>query len=81
MWWVTSPSADPDPDRTPGLEPGGGVPPGETPPAEASTTSGASGHQPSLPSERSNKVVYGVVVGVVALTVLMLLAYAAGVWG
>jgi hypothetical protein len=28
--------ADPDPDTTPGLDPGGG-PPGETPPAEGST--------------------------------------------
>ena len=43
---MTSP--DPEPRRTPGLEPGGGVPPGETPPAEASGTSGISHPQPEL---------------------------------
>ncbi|WP_069812243.1 DUF6480 family protein [Streptomyces sp. TP-A0874] len=31
-------SSDPDPKRLPGLDQGGGVPPGDTPPAEGSTS-------------------------------------------
>jgi hypothetical protein len=40
---------DPDPQDTPGLEPGGGVRPGDTPPGEASTTEGVS-HNEAAPA-------------------------------
>nr|WP_297426374.1 DUF6480 family protein [uncultured Actinotalea sp.] len=73
--------ADPDPDTTVGLEPGGGVAPGDTPPGEASTTPGTTRHQPDLPSERSNKVVYGVIVALVLVGALYFLGYAVGLFG
>lgn len=61
---------DPDPDQTPGLEPGGGVPPGETPPAESST-SGLS--HPEDPPGRSITPAALVAISIVVLLVLAFL--------
>lgn len=72
---------DPDPETTTGLEPGGGVPPGETPPGEASTTSGVTRQQPDLPSGRTNALVYGLVLALVAVVVLLFVGYALGLAG
>ncbi|WP_309117415.1 DUF6480 family protein [Saccharothrix sp.] len=49
---MTATPPDPDPARTPGLEPGGGVAPGDTPP-ESAQTSGLSHHEPK-PSRARN---------------------------
>ena len=75
---MTSKPTDPDPDNTPGLEPGNGVMPGDTPPVEAST-SGVSHREPKLPSSGANKAVYLGILVVVALVVVMLVGYALGV--
>lgn len=77
---MTSPSTDPQPEQTPGLEPGGGVAPGDTPPGEAST-SGVTNEQPDLPSARANAGVYVGILAVVALVVVMLVGYAVGLIG
>lgn len=70
---------DPEPDRTP-TEPGGGVSPGATPPAETSATAGLGEKQPDLPSRRTNALVYGIIVAVVLLVALLFVGYAVGLF-
>ena len=77
---MTAKPTDPDPENTPGLESGGGVNPGDTPPGEAST-SGNTFREPKLPSERTNKAVYVGILVVVALVLVMLVGYAVGIGG
>ncbi|KNB54075.1 DUF6480 family protein [Streptomyces caatingaensis] len=70
---MTFANPDPDPERTPGLEPGGGVPPGETPPGEDSTA-GAGPRETYNPTRGWAKgplLAIGVLVVVFALTVIV----------
>ncbi|MBW4716753.1 DUF6480 family protein [Saccharothrix obliqua] len=58
---------DPDPARTPGLEPGGGVAPGDTPP-DSGQTSGLSHPQP-MPSRKAPIITF-IAIGVATLLVV-----------
>ncbi len=58
---------EPDPDRTPGLEPRGSAPPGETPPDAASAT-GAVSHK-STPSAQGTKWLWIAGIAVIVLLV------------
>lgn len=73
-----APSPDPDPATTPGLEPGGGVAPGDTPPGESST-SGVSDRQPSTGSRGANWGAYLVIGVTVAFALLFFVGYAIGI--
>jgi Family of unknown function (DUF6480) len=66
---------DPQPETTPGLEPGGSVTPGDTPPGESST-SATNYREPDLPSERTNwAVIGGIALVVVIVAVLLVVRY------
>ncbi|HYY12127.1 MAG TPA: DUF6480 family protein [Kineosporiaceae bacterium] len=69
--WRADPP-DPQPESTVGLAPGGSVQPGDTPPIESSTS--ATGYQqPDVPSGRTNWLVLGSIVLVVALSGILVL--------
>ncbi|MFA1703352.1 DUF6480 family protein [Mycobacterium intracellulare] len=75
---MTAQPTDPDPARTPGLEPGGGTAPGATPPA-APQTSGVSEPQPPntrrfTPSSLLTVIAVGIfVVAFIAVAVLLVM--------
>ncbi|MGW0908823.1 DUF6480 family protein [Streptomyces sp. NPDC002853] len=69
------PDPDPDPGKTTGLEPGGGVPPGETPPAEGSM-SGAGPEETHNPSKGWSKGPLALIIGLVVLVAAFFLVYA-----
>ncbi|MGW6422465.1 DUF6480 family protein [Nocardia sp. NPDC055053] len=69
-------SMDPDPDKTPDLEPGGGVAPGSTPP-ESAQTSGLSAPEPRTSRHFPPTGVAAIVVAV--LLVALFVAAAVGV--
>ncbi|MFV0137728.1 DUF6480 family protein [Streptomyces sp. HMX87] len=66
---------DPEPERTSGLEPGGGVPPGETPPAESSLPE-AGPREDHNPPKGWAKAPLTLILAVVLLVAAGLLAYA-----
>nr|WP_026075247.1 DUF6480 family protein [Cellulomonas massiliensis] len=73
-------SPDPDPSDTPGLEPGGGVPVGDTPPGEASTTEGLSTRQPTARGDGGNRLALVLIGIVVVLVVLFGVGYVIGLF-
>ena len=71
---MTAQPPDPDPTTTPGLEPGGGVAPGATPP-ESAQTSGLSDPEPRA----RRRLTPSTVAGLVAIAVFLLLFVATAV--
>jgi hypothetical protein len=66
---VSGTNPDPEDDKITGLEPGGGVPPGETPPGEASTV-GPQGREERAP-RKGTQFLWIAIIGVVVLLCLL----------
>jgi hypothetical protein len=66
---------DPEPERSTGLEPGGGVPPGETPPAESSLPE-AGPRETHNPAKGWGKGPLTLIIALVVLVAAFFLAYA-----
>ncbi|WP_067658129.1 DUF6480 family protein [Nocardia harenae] len=66
-------SMDPDPARVPDLEPGGGVPPGDTPP-DTPQTSGLSAPEPATRHHFPVTGVVAIVAGVVLVVIFLIAA-------
>lgn len=73
---MTATPPDPDPARVPGLEPGGGVPPGSTPP-DSAQTSGLADHQ-ERPKRRLTPTAVASIIAL-AIFILLFAAVAVGV--
>nr|WP_171048430.1 DUF6480 family protein [Nocardia cyriacigeorgica] len=68
-------SMDPDPSRTPDLEPGGGVPPGATPP-DTPQTSGLSAPEPDTRHHFPFTGIAAILVTVLVVAVFLVVAVA-----
>jgi hypothetical protein len=75
-------AGNPDPleNHITGLEPGGGVPPGETPPAESSTAWQQQGHADEEKTSKGRQALWVTIIGiVVVLALLYFIGYIVGI--
>ena len=72
---MTAIPPDPEPTEATGLEPGGGVPPGETPP-DSSSTAGVG----AIPDPPRTTVTPTAVISLVAIVIFVLLFLSVVVW-